>query len=198
MATCHVLCAGPSVRPWIDQINWSNKSVFLVNGMPLVFNKRTKVTRWVMIDDIPEGLKEWAGGLSDVTRYCTNINKRDVLGGTVIRHNSVAATDTPEVLGFYWNGSVGNVACHLAWWLGYTRCMVWGLDYQNKIRCYSSIHSSLMPDVKNWENMDIVEVGWERTKNDCEAMGCRIFNCNPDSELRALPKIDPNEAALEE
>lgn len=198
MSTFHIICAGPSAQPWISKIDWCNKSVVLCNGTPLIFNRQTKDTRWVMIDDIPEALKFWTQGLNDAIKYCTDINKHDVLGGYVIKHNVSYVSDNPLVSGFFWQGSVGNLACHLAQWLGATKCYVWGLDYQDKTRSYSHIHDSLKSETNKWKNMDNIEVGWQKTRTGLHDLGCEIYNCNPNSVLQALEIVDPDKAAKED
>jgi len=193
----HIICAGPSTRPYLAMDTWLKKSVILCNGMPLLWTARCEDLRWVMIDPIPEGLKSWTQNPCENTRYCTDLNKHDVLGGTVIRHNHVHVMDNPEVAGFFWHGSVGQLACHLAWWLGAKRCMVWGLDYHDKRRSYDRLHQSMSSPDKFWDHMDVVEGGWQKLVTGLHDLGCEVFNANPGTALKAVPLIDVREALKE-
>jgi len=197
--TFHIICAGPSTWPWIAKpgYGWFDKNVILCNGMPLVWNQDCLNLRWVMIDDIPEGLKAWARSPNPRPRYCTDLNKHAVNNGIVIRHNSKHVMDKPEVSGFFWHGSVGQLACHLSWWLGADRCMVWGLDYQDKKRSYDQVHPSMVAEKKLWDHMDVIESGWGKLVTGLQDLGCKVFNCNPESALKAVPMIDPEKAFKE-
>lgn len=171
----------------------------MTNGIPLLVPSVVGVdVRWCMIDELPEALQEYGKSRVTYPRFCTKLNKHQVTDGIVVRHHGRHVMDNPMELGFFWQGSVGHMACHLAWFLGARKVYVWGLDYKSKERSYDHVDPSLKaPEGERWL-MQNIEVGWDKLRTGLRDLGCEVYNCNPCSELRALPMITPEGAILEE
>ena len=82
---------------------------------------------------------------------------------------------------------MGHVGCQLAWQQGATEIFIWGLDYHDRKRSYDE-----RPKEPPWDLLSI-EGGWERLANDLKDFGVRLYNMNPESNLKALVKMDPDE-----